>query len=113
MYTNLALGTSSSVWKIVSPLLDEATQASIIFLRDPHSLGATLSEILPEDTIPDFLGGTYPTAETASNELTYATSTTVPTSTVRSRFGADFPSSPSPILSPVSSPGLWRATNGH
>lgn len=112
MHTNLAFDTRSSVWKIVCPLLDDATRASIIFLPDPHSLGAKLSEILPEDTIPDFLGGTYPTKETASNDLTYATSTTVPTSSIRSRFGIDSPSNSSPTLSQVSSAELWRATNG-
>lgn len=104
------------LWKIVSPLLDEATRSSIIFLSDPTSLGETLTSILPENSVPEFLGGTLQTDETLSTSLTFATSATVATSSIHARFtttahGSD--SSSSHILSPAASPTLKAAVNGN
>lgn len=104
------------LWKITSPLLDDATRSSIIFLSDPTSLGETLTSILPENSVPEFLGGTLSIDETLSKSLTFATSATVETSSIRARFtttAQGSASSSSHILSPAASPALKAAVNGN
>lgn len=48
----------------MTPLLDQRTYDSVLFLSSTKELGSELEKMLPRDRIPDFLGGDAPTEET-------------------------------------------------
>lgn len=52
------------LWTLVCPLIDETSRGKFMFYAGDHFLGpGGLNEYLPEDKIPDWLGGPSATGE--------------------------------------------------
>ena len=52
------------LWTLVCPLIDETSRGKFLFYAGDHFLGpGGLSEYLPEEKIPDWLGGASSTGE--------------------------------------------------
>lgn len=61
-----------ALWKVISPLLDQNTIDSIVFVKGSLSLREQLAENVPARLVPDFLGGTGKTSETQTSTLELA-----------------------------------------
>lgn len=61
-----------ALWKIVSPLLDQDTINAIVFVKSPLKLREELAGDMPDELMPDFLGGGGKTMEMQSNRMELA-----------------------------------------
>lgn len=59
------------LWTLVCPLIDETSRGKFLFYAGDHFLGpGGLSEYLPEERIPDWLGGNSATGGTRRQSWT-------------------------------------------
>lgn len=69
----------------MTPLLDQRTYDSVVFLSSTMGLRAELEKMVPPASIPDFLGGDAATEETRSGVVQLANGNKLDTAAVVAR----------------------------